>query len=112
MKATTVRATIAAILAGLSISAHALADPSQTDTKTIDIPAGDLRQALLMASEQFGADLVFSPEQVKGFKTSGARGQLTTEQAVIKLHNVTPAMTMFLRLRESTSRPIGMPKKV
>lgn len=86
LKTMTVRATIAAILAGLSMSAHAIAD----SPKTVDIPAGDLRQALLMVSEQFGTDLVFSPEQIRGFKTGGAHGQLTTEQAVTKLLEGTP----------------------
>ena len=81
LKSMTVSATIAAVLAGLSMPAYAIAD----SPKTVDIPAGDLRQALLMASAQFGTDLVFSPEQIQGFKTGGAHGQLTTEQAVTKL---------------------------
>lgn len=81
LKTMTVRTAIAALLAGLSMSAHAIADSS----KTIDIPAGELRQALLQVSEQFGTDLVYSPEQVSGVKTQGAQGDLTTEQAVTKL---------------------------
>lgn len=86
LKTMTVRATIAAIVAGLSMSAHAIAD----SPKPVDIPAGDLRQALLKVSEQFSADIVFSPEHVQGFKTGGAHGQLTTEQAVTKLLEGTP----------------------
>jgi iron complex outermembrane recepter protein len=85
-KTMTVRATIAAVLAGLSMSAHAIAD----SPKRVDIPAGDLRQALLQVSEQFGTDLVYSPEQVQGIQTRGAHGQLTTEQAVTKLLEGTP----------------------
>lgn len=68
------------MLAGLSISA-ASAEPRQP----VNIPAGDLRQALLEISEQFGADLVFSPDQVQGLTTGGGHGELTTEQAVSKL---------------------------
>jgi hypothetical protein len=80
----TARTTIAAILIGLSMSAHAIAD----SPKRVDIPAGELRQALLQVSEQFGTDIVFSPGQVQGFKTQGAHGELTTEQAITKLQHL------------------------
>ena len=86
LKTMTVRATIAAVLAGLSMSAHAIAD----SPKRVDIPAGELRQALLQLSEQFGTDLVYSPEQIQGIQTRGAHGELTTEQAVTKLLEGTP----------------------
>src|SRR5687767_7959297 len=86
LKTMTVRATIAALLAGLSMSAHAIAD----SPKRVDIPAGELRQALLQVAAQFGTDLVYSPEQIRGIQTRGAYGELTTEQAVIKLLEGTP----------------------
>jgi outer membrane receptor protein involved in Fe transport len=86
LKTMTVRATIAAILIGLSMSAYAIAD----SPKRVDIPAGELRQALLQVSEQFGTDLVYSPEQIHGIQTRGAHGELTTEQAVTKLLEGTP----------------------
>jgi iron complex outermembrane receptor protein len=85
-KTMTVHATLAALLAGLSLSAYAMADAP----RPVDIPAGDLRQALLRVSEQFGADLVYNPEQVQGLKTHGAHGQLTTEQAIAQLLEGTP----------------------
>lgn len=94
LKTTSARATIAAILIGLSISAPAIADSPQA----VDIPAGELRQALLRVSEQFGTDLVFSPEHVKGLKTGGAHGQLTIAQAVTRLLEGTP-----LELRTDSS---------
>lgn len=103
-KTMTVRATIAAVLAGLCMSAHAIAD----SPKPVNIPAGDLRQALLKVSEQFGADLVFSPEQIQGIKTGGAHGELTTEQAVTKLLEGTP---LELRTDPSGAMLIAPPAK-
>ncbi|MEJ0039602.1 MAG: TonB-dependent receptor [Gammaproteobacteria bacterium] len=102
LKSMTVRATIAAILAGLSMSAYAIAD----SPKRVDIPAGELRQALLQASEQFGTDLVYSPEQIRGIQTRGAHGQLTTEQAVSKLLEGTP---LELRTDPSGAMLITLP---
>lgn len=81
LKFMSVRTAVAAILAGCSISAHVAADAP----RSVDIPAGDLRQALLQASEQFGTDLVYRPEQISGVKTTGAVGQFTTEQAIYRL---------------------------
>lgn len=77
----TVRSTVAAVLACCSIAAHAVADAP----RPVNIPAGDLRQALLKLSEQVGTDFVYRPEQVQGVKTAGAHGDLTTEQAILRL---------------------------
>ncbi len=85
-KLRTVRTTVAAILACCTISAHAVADAP----KPVNIPAGDLRQALLKLSEQLGTDFVYRPEQVQGFRTAGAHGDLTTEQAILRLLQGTP----------------------
>lgn len=81
-KHTTVRNAIAAILA-YSASMHAVAEP-------VEIPAGDLRQALLAVSQKYGADLIYRPEHVSGIRTAGARGDLTTEQAIKTLLKGTP----------------------
>src|SRR5262245_39225138 len=80
-KTMTVRATVAAVFAALCLTAQVRAD----SPKSVDIPAGDLRQALLKFSEQFGTDLVYSPEQIRGLQTRGAHGELTTEQAIAKI---------------------------
>jgi iron complex outermembrane recepter protein len=85
-KLRTVRTTVAAILACCSIAAHAVADAP----KPINIPAGDLRQALLKLSEQLGTEFVYRPEQVQGLRTAGAHGALTTEQAILRLLEGTP----------------------
>jgi iron complex outermembrane recepter protein len=85
-KLMTVRTTVAAILACCSFSAHAIADAP----KQVNIPAGDLRQALLKLSAQLGTELVYRPEQVQGVQTAGARGELTTEQTILRLLEGTP----------------------
>src|SRR6266404_1646090 len=86
LKSMTFRTTLVAIACAICMSAHAMADTP----KKVDIPAGDLRQALLQLSKQYGADLVYRPEQVTGLKTHGAHGELTTKQAVSLLLEGTP----------------------
>jgi iron complex outermembrane recepter protein len=70
----------------LSVGAYAMADVS----KRVDIPAGELSVALLKLSKQYGTELVYRPEQVRGLKTRGAHGQFTSEQAVTLLLRGTP----------------------
>ena len=93
-KNVTIRATLLALCSAPSMAAYALADAP----KQVDIPAGDLSPALLRLSKQYGADLVYRPEQVHGLKTHGAHGDLTTEQAVTLLLQGTP-----LELRTDSS---------
>jgi len=73
----TVRATSIALCAMLSFGAHAMADAPIR----VDIPAGDLAAALLKLSKQYGTELVYRPEQVRGIKTRGAHGKFTSGQA-------------------------------
>lgn len=77
----TFRATFITLCTMLSAGAYAIADAP----RRVDIPAGELSVALLKFSKQYGADLVYRPEQVYGLKTLGAHGSLTTEQAVTQL---------------------------
>jgi iron complex outermembrane receptor protein len=77
----TFRATFIMLCTMLSAGAYAIADAP----RRVDIPAGELSVALLKLSKQYGADLVYRPEQVYGLKTHGAHGSLTTEQAVTQL---------------------------
>jgi iron complex outermembrane recepter protein len=77
----TIRAILLVFASTLSVAAYARADAP----KHVDIPAGDLPQALLRLSNQYGADIVYRPEQVYGLKTRGAHGEYTTEQAVTRL---------------------------
>lgn len=70
-----------ALSSTMLIASHAFANAP----KRVDIPAGDLSQALLRLSQQYDADLVYRPEQVHGLKTRGAHGELTSEQAITRL---------------------------
>ena len=81
LKAVTVRATLIALAAALSLSAHALADAP----KKVDVPAGDLTTALETLAKQSGVEFVYSAEQLKGIHTNGVSGNFTPEKAVLKL---------------------------
>jgi len=90
----TFRATFITLCTMLSAGAYAIAD----SPKQVNIPAGELSVALLKLSKQYGAELVYRPEQVYGLKTHGAHGSLTTQQAVTQLLQGTP-----LELRTDSS---------
>ncbi|MEJ0034951.1 MAG: TonB-dependent receptor [Gammaproteobacteria bacterium] len=85
LKTMTARATIVAFLAGLSMSAHAIAD-----TQRIDIPAGSLLTALETLAKQTNVDLVYQDAQIEGLRTSGVAGELSAQDAVVKLLQGTP----------------------
>ena len=53
--------------------------------RVIDIPACDLSAALDLLSKQSGTEIVYRPDQVKGVRTRGAHGTLSTEAAAKKL---------------------------
>src|SRR5262245_57492404 len=55
------------------------------NTKSIDIPAGDLAVALEMLARQSGVEFVYEVQQLKGLRTKGVHGVLTPENAVAKL---------------------------
>src|SRR5882672_8458871 len=68
-----------ALFVSLAINGYAVADAPK---QAINIPGGDLGPALELLAKQSGADIVYRPEQVKGLKTSGAKGNLTTREAI------------------------------
>ncbi|MEJ1961272.1 MAG: TonB-dependent receptor [Gammaproteobacteria bacterium] len=78
LKTMTVRTTIAAILAGLSMSAHAMADAA----RPINVPAGDLVTALESLAKQADIELVYQAEQLKGIHTDGVSGNYEPKDAV------------------------------
>jgi iron complex outermembrane recepter protein len=51
----------------------------------INIPSGDLSNALDLLSKQSGSDIVYRPEQVQGLRTEGITGDLSTEDAAAQL---------------------------
>lgn len=77
-KMTTVRTTIVAVLAGLSMSALALADTA----RAINVPAGDLVAALESLAKQADIQLVYQAEQLRGIHTDGVNGTYEPKQAV------------------------------
>ena len=81
-----IRARFIALCTLQVASAYAIADAP----KRVDIPAGELSVALLKLSKQYGADLVYRPEQVHGLMTRGAHGSLNAGQAVAQLLQGTP----------------------
>ena len=75
------RSALIAIACGLSMSS-----PGQADTpRKVDVPAGEITQALQRLAEQSGVEFVYSPEQLKGVRTNGVHGEYTAEKAVSKL---------------------------
>jgi iron complex outermembrane recepter protein len=55
------------------------------DVKRVEIPAGDLIEALQSLAKQTGIELVYQTEAIKGIKTKGVSGTLTPANAVTKL---------------------------
>jgi outer membrane receptor protein involved in Fe transport len=82
----TFRTAFIALWMMLSVGAYAMAEAA----RRVDIPAGELSVALLKLSKEYGAELVYRPEQIHGLKTRGVHGQFTTEQAVTQLLQGTP----------------------
>ena len=77
-----VRRTLCAIIA-CTIPLAALADNSAV--ANINIAAGTLYEALQQLASQTGAQLIYAPEQLKGYSTGSVRGSLTVDAAVKKL---------------------------
>jgi len=72
----------------LVLLASACAVPGQVfadQAKKIDVPAGELIIALSELAKQAACEFIYSADQLKGVRTSGAHGEYTAEQAVTKL---------------------------
>jgi hypothetical protein len=82
----TFRSTLAAVAWAISLSAYAMGD----GPKKVEIPAGDLRPALLQWSKIFGVELIYQPSQVEHLHTAGVHGSYTPEAAVRLLLKGTP----------------------
>ncbi len=87
LKHVIIRSALTVLVCAVSLSAYAMADEAK---HTINIPSGDLGTALDLLAKQTGADLVYRPEQVRGLRTRGVKGQLSTGEAVVKLLKGTP----------------------
>ena len=59
---------------------------AQTDAaRPLDIPAGDLATALDTLARQSGAQFIYPAAQLKGVRTQGVQGTLTTDDALARL---------------------------
>ncbi|HVI58162.1 MAG TPA: TonB-dependent receptor [Luteimonas sp.] len=65
----------------LALSAHAQAEPAAQ----IDIPASDLVTALDSLARQSGTQLIYRPDQLRGARTRGVRGNLPADAALDRL---------------------------
>ncbi|MEJ0037783.1 MAG: TonB-dependent receptor [Gammaproteobacteria bacterium] len=81
LKTLMVKSSLIAAVCSFSIAAYAFADAP----RQIDVPAGDLITALESIAKQAEVQLVFRPEQLKGLRTGGISGMLSTQDAVRKL---------------------------
>jgi iron complex outermembrane receptor protein len=100
----TIRSVIAALLAGLTVTAHAMADTP----RQVTIPAGDLVQALEILGEQSDVEFIYSAEQLRGIHTNGVNAILTTQGAVKKLLEGTP---LRMRTDEATGAMLIAPPR-
>jgi iron complex outermembrane receptor protein len=78
LKTSTVRGAVAAVVAGLALSAHALAE----SPRAIDIPSGDLVAALELLAKQMDIELIYQPDQLRGGRTAGVHGVHEPKEAV------------------------------
>ncbi len=72
------------ILAG-SVCALALAGTAFAQTRSFDVPAGDLKVALDTYIRQSGTQLIYRSDDVRGKKTLGVHGALSSPQALDQL---------------------------
>lgn len=81
-----IQTTLIALACTTSLTAFAYADTA----RYLDLPSGDLLTALEALSKQSGAELIYQAPQLKGLKTHGITGTLTSQQAVTELLKDTP----------------------
>lgn len=75
-----------AILAGgAGALAIAAATASAAQTRTFDIPPGDLNAALATYIRQSGVQLIYRADDVRGMTTAGVRGSMSAEVALDQL---------------------------
>src|SRR5262245_6599160 len=111
------RSALLALACAMSICMAALADPR----RQIDVPAGELIDALKALTQQSGVDLVYRSEQLEGLSTQGVSGAFSPQEAVTKLLEGTaltvktdPSGAMLIALPRSApkseSTPAAAPK--
>lgn len=98
------------ILAALICVVSLISTGHAADSKPVDVPAGELGQALRILAKQAGVELFYQTEVVKGLRTKGVSGTLPVQAAVAKLLEGTPLVlqtdssgAMLIALPASTS---------
>ena len=77
------RTTVLALACSLSVAAYA-----QTNVvRPVSIPAGDLVTALDSLARQSGAQFIYQADQLRGLRTRGVSGSLSTDDALKRLLN-------------------------
>jgi len=72
------RGVVLALACCVSMAASAQPD----EPRRLDIPAGELIDALDVLARQSGAELIYRADQLRGVQTRGARGRLSVEAAL------------------------------
>lgn len=75
-----IAASILAVLSLPVVPAAAAAEP-----RPVEVPAGDLVEALEALARQFGVNAIYPSEQLRGLRTEGVSGVLETREAFEKL---------------------------
>ena len=78
---TTIRTRAMAATLSLLVWGHAFGD----GPRSVDVPPGDLTAALELLQKQSGVEIVYRPELLKGLRTDGVKGTLTSKDAVSRL---------------------------
>jgi len=81
MKRTSV---LKSVLAG-TVCALALASVAVAQTRDFNVPAGDLKAALDAYARQSGSQILYRVNDVKGVRSGGVRGALSSEEALVRL---------------------------
>jgi len=82
MGSRTFKSVLAGSVCALALSTVAMA---QETAKTFDVPAGDLAPALDAYIKQSGEQLIYRVADVRGMKTPGVRGALSSDEALQQL---------------------------
>lgn len=69
----------------LACSATMVVSAQSNVAKPIDVPAGDLVSALTALAKQSGVEIIYRADQLKGVHTNGARGNLSTDDALVRI---------------------------
>jgi len=94
LKTMALRSALIAFTCSVSVAAYAMADTS----RSINVPAGKLADALESLARECGVDVIYPAAQVRDLKTKGVSGTLETNEAFRKLLEGTP---LILKLEGS-----------